>query len=295
MDLSIVIVTWNNEREIGPCLRSVFSCAEGLKCEVYVVDNSSSDGTRKVIETAVDPGVRRDDVKIKTIWNDKNTGFAAAVNQGIQQSTGEYVLLLNPDTELMPGCLQPMLRYLRSHSDVGVSGGKILNTDGTLQGSVRRFPTAWDQAVILLKMHNFFPKIVAKYFCEGFNYDVEQEVDQVRGAYFWVSRKLLDKIGPLDAKNFFIWFEEVDYCRRAKDAGFKVMYVPSSVARHEGGASFAQEPSLQKQRWLNKSMRNYFRKHGTALDVIVVTLLSPVSLGLACLVQRFKIKPRKYV
>jgi len=106
---------------------------------------------------------------------------------------------------------------------------------------------------------------------------------------------LLDKIGPLDAKNFFIWFEEVDYCRRAKDDGFKVMYVPSSVARHAGGASFAQELSAQKQRWLNRSMRNYFRKHGTALDVIVVTLLSPVSLGLAYLVQRFKIKPRKYV
>jgi len=292
MDLSIVIVTWNNAKEIGPCLRSVFSCAQGLECEVFVVDNGSSDGTRTAIEGAIK---NAGNVNVKTTWNDKNTGFAAAVNQGIEKSSGEYVLLLNPDTELTPGGLQKMIGYLRSHHEIGVAGGKILNTDGSLQSSVRRFPTAWDQAVILFKMHNFFPKIVAKYFCEGFDHDLEQEVDQVRGAYFWISRKLIDKVGMLDAKNFFIWFEEVDYCRRAKDAGFKVMFVPSSVARHEGGASFNQEPSLQKQRWFNKSMRNYFRKYGTALDIIIVTLLSPVSLLLSYLVGRFKIKPKKYV
>jgi len=327
MDLSIVIVTWNSAKEIGACLRSVFACADGLACEVFIVDNASSDGTREVIEDAsgfVIPShqtrdlnvsnsaprflasdkstitARNDEratggLNIKTIWNDRNLGFAAAVNQGIEKSTGEYVLLLNPDTELTPGCLQTMLQYLKSHSDVGVAGGKILNADGTLQPSVRRFPTAWDQAAILLKLHNFFPKIVAKYFCEGFDYDAEQAVDQVRGAYFWISRKSIETIGPLDSKNFFIWFEEVDYCRRAQDAGFKVMYVPSSVAKHEGGASFGQEVPLVKQRWINKSMRRYFKKHGTALDSIVVAALSPLSLVLAGLVQRFKIKPKKYV
>lgn len=327
MDLSIVIVTWNNGKEIGPCLRSVFSFAEGLKCEVFVVDNGSSDGTRKVIEETINnviPSRETRDLNvpnsaprflasdkstitarndegiavnrnIKMIWNDRNLGFAAAVNQGMKESKGEFVLLLNPDTELTPGCMQTMLQYLRQHRGVGVAGGKVLNNDGSLQPSVRRFPTAWDQAVILLKMHNFFPKIVAKYFCEGLNYDVEQEVDQVRGAYFWVSRRLIEKIGVLDAKSFFIWFEEVDYCRRAWDADFKVMYLPSSVALHAGGASFNQEPSFQKQRWLDRSMRNYFRKHGTVLDVIVVTLLIPVSLALAWGVQRFKIKPKKYV
>ena len=295
MDLSIVIVTWNNEHEIGPCLRSVFSCAEGLKCEVYVVDNASTDGTHEVIETAVDPGVRLDDVKITTIWNDKNMGFAAAVDQGLAESKGEFVLLLNPDTVVKPGSLKTMVKYLRDHPDVGIAGGKVLNTDGTIQPSIRRFPSSWDQAVILLKMHNFFPKAVAGYFCDDFNYEVEQGVDQLRGAYFWVSRKLIEKIGNLDAKNFFNWFEEVDYCFRAHSAGYKVMYVPSSSATHTGGASFGQALSLAKQRWFNRSLRNYFKKHGTALDVIVVTVLSPVSLCLAYMVQRFKIKPKKYV
>jgi hypothetical protein len=292
MDLSIVIVTWNSAKEIGPCLRSVFSCTNGLACEVFVIDNASGDATRAAVEAAVrEAGA----IAVKIVWNDKNLGFAAAVNQGIEKSSGEHVLLLNPDTELTSGCLQTMLQYLKLRPGVGIAGGKILNGDGSLQPSVRRFPTAWDQAVILLKLHNFFPKIVAKYFCDGFNYDVEQEVDQVRGAYFWISRKTIDTIGALDAKNFFIWFEEVDYCRRAKDAGFKVMYVPSSIAKHEGGASFGQEVPLTKQRWINKSMRRYFQKHGTALDVAIVTVLSPVSLCLAYLVQRLNIKPKKYV
>jgi GT2 family glycosyltransferase len=117
----------------------------------------------------------------------------------------------------------------------------------------------------------------------------------VRGAYYFITRDLVNKIGLFDAKNFFIWFEEVDYCKRAKEAGFKVMYVPRAVALHAGGASFGQEKSIKKQLWLNRSMRNYFRKHGTALDVIVVSIISVVSLLLAVGVQVFKIKPKKYV
>lgn len=323
MDLSVIIVTWNNEKEINPCLRAVLACSEGLLVETVVIDNASTDKTREALQFVIPspqtrdlnvsnsaPGflasdkstitARNDDGtasndKIRTIFNDKNLGFAAAVNQGIAQSHGEYILLLNPDAIVAPGSFKKMIEYLRNHRDVGVSGGKILNADGSLQPSVRRFPVVWDQAVILSKMHNFFPKTVAKYFCADLNYEIEQEVDQVRGAFFWITRPLLAKIGPLDAKNFFIWFEEVDYCRRAKDAGFKVMYVPSAVATHGGGASFGQLLSFKKQRWLNASMRHYFRKHGTALDVIVVTLLAPLSLLLAWGVQVFKIKPTKYV
>ena len=327
MDLSIIIVTWNNEKEIGPCLRSVFACVEELSVETVVIDNASNDKTKEVIVDTlkfVIPSLQTRDLNVsnsatrflasdkttttarndegvatglnvKTIWNDKNLGFAAAVNQGLAAATGEFILLLNSDAAPKPGALKTMIEYLRRHPAVGVAGGKVLNPDGTLQPSVRRFPTVFDQAVILTKLHNFFPKAVAKYFCQGFDYDLEQEVDQVRGAYFWITRRLIDKIGPMDAKSFFIWFEEVDYCRRAKDAGFKVIYVPASVAVHEGGASFIQQVSLMKQRRLNKSMRNYFRKHGTMLDIIVLMLLSPLSLALAWVVQTFKIKPKKYV
>jgi GT2 family glycosyltransferase len=294
MDLSIVIVTWQSEKEIGPCLRSILACADGLKIEAVVVDNASTDGTRNAIEKLVAGGLGSD-VQIKTIWNDKNKGFAAATNQGMEISKGGHVLLLNPDTELVAGALSSTLNYLRAHPDVGIAGCKLLNFDGSLQPSVRRFPTWKDQAVILLKMHNFFPRLVAKYMAADTDYEREQEVDQVRGAFFLLNREFISKIGMLDDRNFFNWFEEVDYCRRAKNSGFKVMYLPFALCRHAGGASFGQELSFKKQRWLTASMKQYFRKHGTLADRFVVSVLTPVSLALAWGVEKAGIKPHKYV
>lgn len=273
-------------------MRSVFEHSEGLKTEVFVIDNASTDGTRKAVEGTLR---QAQGDSVITIWNGKNLGFAAAVNNGIELSTGSNILLLNPDTELQLGSLSTMAKYLHNRPEVGIAGCKALNNDGSIQPSVRRFPSLFDQLVIYSKLYRFFPKLVAKYMCRGFDYDKEQEVDQVRGACFFVSRNLVNRIGLLDAKNFFIWFEEVDYCKRAKDVGFKVMYVPSAVVTHEGGVSFGQVLSLKKQCWLNRSMRNYFKKHGTALDVIVLSLLLPASLLLAWAVQVFKIKPKKYV
>ncbi len=289
MDLSIVIVTWNNEKEIKPALRAVFAAAAGLAVETIVVDNASTDGTRAALADASFAG------RIQMIANDKNLGFAAAVNEGLAKASGEYVLLLNPDTTVSPAAFKIMLDKLRAAPDVGIAGGKMLNDDGSWQASVRRFPTVIDQAFILLKLHNYFPGVVDKYFCNGFDRDQEQAVDQVRGAYFWISRKLIDRIGLLDARNFFIWFEEVDYCRRARDAGFKVLYFPDSVATHAGGASFGRALSLKKQFWFNRSLIKYFAKHGTALDVLALLLLTPFSFALAALVQILNLKPKKYV
>jgi GT2 family glycosyltransferase len=294
MDLSIIIVTWQNGKQIGRCLRSVKACAEGLKTEVILVDNASTDGTRAEAEKAL-AGIAGENLAVKGIWNAENRGFAAANNQGIAIAKGKHVLLLNPDTELVPGALADSVAHMAAHEDVGVLGCKLINFDGSLQPSVRRFPTWQDQSVILLKLHNFFPSLIAHYMAADFDYGKEQEADQVRGAFFMISRGLLDTIGPLDERNFFIWFEEVDYCRRAKNSGFKVMYLPSAICRHEGGASFNQHLSIRKQRWMNASLRRYFRKHGTFTDRIMILLLSPVSLLLAWAVGVAKIKPRRYV
>jgi GT2 family glycosyltransferase len=287
MDLSIVIVTWNNDKEIGRALRSVFSRDNGLKTEVIVVDNASTDRTRDE--------VAKFGTAVRTIFNPDNRGFAAANNQGLDISSGQFVLLLNPDTELVGAALEDTVSYLRKHPEAGIAGCKLLNFDGSLQPSVRRFPTWRDQAVVLLKLHNFFPSLVARYMAADFDYEKEQETDQVRGAYFCLTCDLIKKVGTLDERNFFNWFEEVDYCRRAKNSGFKVAYLPSVVCRHEGGASFAQALSLRKQRWLNRSMKSYFRKHGSLADRVMIFWLSPVSLVLAWVVGVFKIKPRKYV
>jgi GT2 family glycosyltransferase len=302
MDLSVIIVTWNSEKDIVRCLRSVFACAEGLNIEVIVVDNASSDETKHAIEATIrqtqgDGDVRLSASKpdITVIRNSNNKGFAAANNQGLVIAKGDFILLLNPDTELVAASLAETVLHMRANPDTGIVGCKLLNFDGSPQPSVRRFPSWRDQSVILLKLHNFFPKLVARYMAADFDYGKEQEVDQVRGAYLCLSRRLLEKIGPLDERNFFIWFEEVDYCRRAKNSGFKVMYLPSAVCRHEGGASFGQALSFAKQRWLIASLKKYFRKHGTTADRLAVALLAPFSLAIAWGVEKLKIKPRKYV
>jgi GT2 family glycosyltransferase len=289
MDLSVIIVTWNNERDIGRCLRSVFACAEGLETEVIVVDNGSKDGTLNEIEKF------RVYQTLRTILNGENRGFAAANNQGLAIAKGDFVLLLNSDTEVVPGAFAETVRHMREHPEAGIVGCKLLNFDGSLQPSVRRFPTWKDQAVILLKLHNFFPKLVARYMAADFDYKKEQEADQVRGAYFCLSRQLFAKIGPLDERGFFNWFEEVDYCRRARNSGFKTVYLPSALCRHAGGASFNQQLSFQKQQWLTRSMNNYFRKHGTRTDRFICAVLTPASLALAWCVEKAHIQPRKYV
>jgi len=298
MDLSIIIVTWNNEKDIGRCLRSIFACAEGLSIKVIVIDNASKDKTISVIDKCIAEIPRRaprNDVSIATIWNTENKGFAAANNQGLTVAKGDFILLLNPDTEIVEGALAKTVAYMREHPEVGIVGCKLLNFDGSLQPSVRRFPTWRDQSAILLKLHNFFPKLISRYMAADFDYGKEQEADQVRGAYFCISRQLLAKIGPLDERGFFNWFEEVDYCKRATNSGFKVLYLPTAECRHAGGASFNQQLSFTKQRWLTQSMKNYFRKHGTTADRFAVALLAPFSLVLAWCVEKAHILPHKYV
>ncbi len=294
MTLSVVIVTRNNERQIGQCLTSVmhdidlsFRDRGNVSTEVFVVDNASSDRTRRVVQG--------DFPQTKTMWNEENRGFASAVNQAMRVATNEVVLLLNPDTIVLPGALASMLAFLDTHPGVGVAGGKILNMDGTVQPSVRRFPDALSQMIILTKLHRAFPRLTAQYLCQGFAYDTKQEVDQVRGAYFFVTRRAIERVGLLDDRNFFMWFEEVDYCRRVREAGLTVNYVPGSTVMHEGGSSFAQVHSAIKQRWFNRSMRNYFWKYRQYGAAVMVVALSPLSIFLAYLSALTVRKPAPYV
>jgi GT2 family glycosyltransferase len=287
MDLSIIIVTYNNEKEIKACLDSVFLAAAGLKTEIFVIDNASNDGT--VARAA-------EFLKINLIKNGENIGFAAAVNMALKKSVGRHILLLNPDTVVFPDSFVKMiLRLDAADGKMALAGGKILNSDLSVQPSVRRFPGFWDQAAILTKMHRFFPTLIARHLCADFDYEKEQTADQIRGAYFWITRDAFNKLGLFDEKNFFIWFEEVDYCRRAAASGIKIIYYPASRAIHAGGVSFGQQLSLKKQRWFVRSQFNYFKKHKNVLLLFPLGVLAAYSVFLAAIVQLFKIKPQKYV
>ncbi len=274
MRLSIIIVNWNVRELLRACLASIEKHLAGFSYEIFVVDNASTDGSADM--------VAKNFPSVRLIANTKNAGFAKANNQGIALAKGEYILLLNPDTECVDDSLKRMTEFLDTRPDIGILGPKLLNADRTLQPSVRRFPTPLSQALILLKLHHFFPNLppLKKYFAKDFDYEKAKEADQVMGAAFLIRRAMIEKIGPLDEK-YHIWFEEVDFCKRAKNAGWKVFYDPRFSIVHRGGASFAQRLSTDKQKIFNASMRRYIKKYRGFFPWLLLISLHPASIFLA--------------
>ncbi|MFA5413711.1 MAG: glycosyltransferase family 2 protein [Patescibacteria group bacterium] len=281
MDLSIIIVNWKVKDLLEKCLRSIFEQTKNINFEVFVVDNASGDGSIEM--------VREKFHQVDLTASQDNLGFAKGNNLAIKKSRGRYILLLNPDTEILDNALEKMVRFMDAHPECGISGCKLLNPDLSLQSSVRAFPDLASQIFILLKIHHLLPntKAMYKYLVQNFDYKKVQEVDQVMGAFMMIRREVLDKIGPLD-ENFWIWFEEVDFCKRAKEAGFKIFYTPEAKIIHYFGQSFKQAMGVKKQKDFNRSLSYYFKKHGTKGEWIVIQVLRPLSLFLAWLAQIFK-------
>lgn len=252
--ISIIIVSWNVESLLEKCLLSIQKNKSNLNLEIIVVDNDSNDNTREM--------VREKFPEVKLIANQNNVGFAAANNQGIRESTGNYILLLNPDTEIIKNSLVKSLDFIKQNEKIGILGCKHLNTNLTIQHSVRRFPTITAIALIFFKIYKLLPNLPAiyRYMAKDFDYKVSKKVDQVAGSFMLIRKELLNEIGLLD-ENFFIWFEEVDLCKRAQDASWEVWYQSSAEIIHHGGSSFKQQMTLKKQKMFFKSALYYFQKH----------------------------------
>jgi len=228
--------------------------------------------------------VRKKFSQAKLIANKENRGFAAANNQGIKKSQGEFILLLNPDTEILDNTLEKMVNFMHQHRDAGVAGCKLLNLDQTPQPSVRRFPSLWSQIIILSKLHHLFLKLISYYLALDLDYSKTQGVDQLMGAFFMIRRKVIEQIGLLD-ENFYIWFEEVDFCKRVKSKGWRIYYTPQAEIIHHQGQSFKQVLSFEKQKIFNKSLRYYFKKHHSFFAYLIISMISPISLFLTYFVQ----------
>ncbi len=276
MDVSIVIPSWNVRDLLRRNLQSLRNHTPGLSVEVCVVDNGSVDGSAEM--------VAREFPEVRLIRNSVNLGFGAAVNQGIGATSGEYVLIYNDDAEFTDDHLLDLVRYLKEHQQVGVVGCHLTNADGSTQASVRLDPSFFDQALILLKLRNFFPQWLKSYECAGFDYTKEQVVSQLMGAFLLVSRKLLDKLGLFDP-GFFAWFEEVDLLRRIRESGLELRYVPLMTVKHIKGASFGKMSPLRLQLIWQHSLRHYFWKHGHYLTSIALLPFQVVGLLLASFLQ----------
>jgi GT2 family glycosyltransferase len=279
VDLSIIIVSWNVRDLLARCVASIEKGRGALTMEIFVVDNASSDGTQeylKKISPPLAPPRGVGEPRMTSILNATNRGFAAACNQAIAQAKGQYILLLNPDTECIEsGAFERMIAFMAEHPRCGILGPKLVGTDGAWQPSVRRFPTA--RALILGSLGKRQSTAVRQYLTDDLEPEREQTVDQVMGACFLIRRELLDTVGALDER-FFIWFEEVDLCFRAREAGFAVWYTPSVVFRHHGGTSFAQVATFKKQWMFGKSATQYFWKRRMVGSALLTAVMIPIRL-----------------
>lgn len=278
-DLSIVIVSWNVRDRLRECLASLAASVRdpAFTYTVCVVDNASSDGSAEMVRAEF-PVVQR-------IANHENRGFAAACNQGARMtmvSAPEFVLFLNPDMRVTPGCLEGVVSFLRQRRNarVGIAGCRLTDERGETIPHVRRFPRLTDQLAILCKLPHLFPRVLRRYLVEGFDAARESRVDSVRGSCFCVRSELLRTVGLFD-EGFFLWFEEVDLCTRARQAGWEIAYTPSVTCVDHVGRSFAQLRMYPKQTQFTKSMLRYFRKHRPAWEWVVLAAVRPFVLAAA--------------
>lgn len=230
-DLSIVIVTWNNEREIADCLRSIRADAAGLRCEVFVVDNASRDATCRV--------VRDQFPEVHLIANPDNRGFPIANNQAFERAAGRHTLILNPDTILRPGTLAQCVEYLETHPDTGAVGCRLIYPDGEIQyDCARRFPDLLTLFLESFYVHMLFPRLplFGGMAMRHWDHRDSREVPCLMGAFILVRTPIVRELGGMNT-DVFMFYEDMDFCYRIRRAGWKIYYLASAVTVHLHGAS----------------------------------------------------------
>lgn len=255
-DLSIVIVPYKVREMLRDCLNSLYGGGlDGLTAEVIVVDNDSRDGTPEM--------VRADFPQVRLIAGTENVGFSRANNKGIAEANGRMVLLLNADTILPKGSLKRCVDFLHSQpNDVAAMTCRVQSPDGSLQLTCsRRLATPRSEISRALLLDRIFPK------SDFFNPEPElrwnrqetRAVECLLGAFMLIRRDALEKIGPLD-EQFFLMYEDIDWCKRAGDAGYRLMFWPDAFITHIGGASWRQTP-IETYADSHIAAMQYFRKH----------------------------------
>ncbi len=267
--ISIVIVTWN----VRELLRANLARLQSLHCpyttEIFVVDNNSHDGTAFM--------VRNEFPNVHLITNNWDAGFAGPNNQALRLATGKVLILLNPDMLVEEEALEKTYDKLMQEKDIGVLGIKLIGQDGKPINSVRHYPDFLSQLSVILKIGHLFPTLLDYYHWTDFDYGRSQDVDQVRGSFFAFRREMLDEVGYLDEK-YHIWFEEVDYCLRAKQKGYRVHYFADAIAHDYVGKSVAQMKYLEKQIIFTHSMIRYFKKWKPWWQTFILILARPFGL-----------------
>lgn len=267
MDVSVVIVSYNTKELLADCLKSLKPALVSLKAEIFVVDNNSVDQTAQM--------VKRDFRGVKLIANRQNLGFSKANNQALKVVKGKYVLVLNPDTKVQTDTIKKMIDFMEKRPQVGISTCRIELPGGQLDPDCRRhFPTPWRAFTHFSNLAEIFKssKIFDQYHMGYLSGTNEHEVDACVGAFMMIRKSAMDKVGLFD-EDFFFYGEDLDWCWRFKELGYKIVYTPITKIIHYKGVSsgikkdsrhLSKATKESKKRALlesTRAMRLFYQKH----------------------------------
>lgn len=258
LELSVTICSWNTRDDLAACLASLEAIRDEAEFEVIVVDNASSDDSADMVERRF-PWVR-------LYRMDVNLGFTGGHNFAMAERHAPDVFLLNSDTVVHAGALRTLIDYRKSNTRAGILGPRLLNPDGSLQYSCRRFPSPWAALFRNTFLGKLFPnnKFTRQYLMQDLSHDIPREVDWVSGAAMLATKEFIDAAGMLD-EGYFMYSEDVDWCWRAWQHGFKVVYVPDAVITHAIGKSTDKAANKMIIRF-HKSMYRFYRKNTLPLS-----------------------------
>jgi len=225
MDLSIIILNYKTQGLVKQCLKNLMANMANLAYEIIVVDNNSDDGVEIMLKEKFP--------EVKFIQTGKNLGFAAGNNVGIKQAQGKYLMILNPDISVLNNSIDTMIKFMDAHPEIGLAGPRLVNPNGTFQVSCRTFIET--KHILLLRTPlcklAFAKNILDKHLMADFDRLSNKEVDCLHGACLLARKSVVDKIGPFDER-YFMYVEDIDWCRRFWDAGFKVYFIGKAEMVH---------------------------------------------------------------
>lgn len=280
--LSLLIVSFNTRALLRRCLASAGAASAALAVQVIVVDNASHDGSADM--------VAQEFPAVLLLRSRVNLGFAAANNRALERASGRYAVLLNPDAELAPDALRLALRFMDQQPAAALAGGRLFDPQGRDQPSARCFPSLLNELLTLSGLAARYPRsrLCGRFDRTWADPATPAEVDWVPGAFAIIRSSALRAVGAFDER-FFLYYEEVDLCRRLRRAGWQVWYRPEVEVRHLGGASAASLPQLERSAdgaqltlWRMRSALLYYRKHHGRLGA---SLLAGLEGGWHCLRQ----------
>ncbi len=288
IQVSFVTVNWNGKDYLLKCLESIDSLVTLKDYEVIVIDNASTDGSVEAVRMAYP--------QVKVIANDTNRGFSAANNQGMEISRGRYLCFLNSDIELLEGCVEELYQFMETHPDAGIAGPYVTSPRWKIHRTCKRFPRLWIFLLQALAVDKLFP---GKQFCT--EEDLAKDPDKVTrtvecliGCFWFVRRAALDQVGLLDER-FFIYSEDMDWCRRFWKANWKIYHHSKAHAIHIGSASSENDPvrfSVERIRSDLKYWEKYGGSRKRVLRGLIALLFYCIRLPFLCFAQLIRPQQR---